>query len=68
MCYLAIKKASRHRESIDTGAPREIRTPGLWIRSPSLYPAELWVLILFNYKYENGAGEENRTLITSLEG
>jgi hypothetical protein len=24
------------------GAPREIRTPGLLIRSQSLYPAELW--------------------------
>ena len=31
LCYLAIKKASRYRESVDTGAPREIRTPGLWI-------------------------------------
>ena len=49
------------------GAPREIRTPGLWIRSPSLYPAELWAHSI-HFKNTNGAGEENRTLITSLEG
>jgi hypothetical protein len=27
---------------VKNGAPRVIRTPDLRIRSPSLYPAELW--------------------------
>ncbi len=30
-------------ETLDfSGDPREIRTPGLLIRSQALYPAELW--------------------------
>ncbi len=45
-----------------SNAPRRIRTPGTRIRSPLLYPSELWVLS------NCGAGEGNRTLATSLEG
>ena len=44
------------------GVPGGIRTPGLRIRSPLLYPAEL------QGQTKNGAGEGNRTLATSLEG
>src|SRR5574337_321044 len=29
-------------DSCDTGAPRETRTPDLRMRSPALYPTELW--------------------------
>ena len=43
------------------GAPEGIRTPGLRIRSPLLYPAELQAHII-------GAGDGNRTHATSLEG
>jgi hypothetical protein len=42
------------------GAPEGIRTPGLRIRSPLLYPTEL--------QAQNGAGDGNRTHTTSLEG
>ena len=42
------------------GAPEGIRTPGLRIRSPLLYPAELQAHL--------GAGDGNRTHTASLEG
>lgn len=32
----------RQRCKCDDGAPRETRTPSPWIRSPMLYPIELW--------------------------
>jgi hypothetical protein len=40
--------------------PEGIRTPDPRLRRPLLYPAEL--------QAQNGAGEGNRTLTTSLEG
>jgi hypothetical protein len=46
---------------VSNGVPGGIRTPGLRIRSPLLYPAEL-------QGQKNGAGRGNRTLATSLEG
>lgn len=47
------------------GAPEEIRTPGLLIRSQMLYPAELQAHI--PYYGLVGAGEENRTPVMRLE-
>lgn len=38
------KKPRREAGSLFDGAPEEIRTPGLLIRSQTLYPAELRVL------------------------
>ena len=43
-----------------TGVSRGIRTPGPRLRRAMLYPAELLT--------HNGAGDENRTHVTSLEG
>ena len=54
---IAIKKMLIHNTLI--GASLRIRTPGLLVRSQTLYPAELMT---------HGAGEGNRTLATSLEG
>ena len=65
------------------GAPSRIRTYDLWIRSPLLYPAELWAQKQIDYSAEaykqkihqdnlvenlHGAGDGNRTRVTSLEG
>ena len=36
------------------GAPRGIRTPGLQIRSLTLYPAELWALVDLQYGKNRG--------------
>ena len=33
---------------LNYGAPREIRTPDLLVRSQTLYPAELWAQIVLN--------------------
>ena len=44
--------------------PLRIRTPGLLVRSQTLYPAELMAHINFSEQ----AGEGNRTLVASLEG
>ena len=46
-----------------SGTPRGIRTPDLLLRRQLLYPAELLAHIV-----KNGAGDENRTHVSSLEG
>ena len=33
------------RTSLESFVPKRIRTSGLWIRNPMLYPAELWALV-----------------------
>lgn len=45
--YFANKKSYSNKkfEYDSIGAPREIRTPDLTVRSRTLYPAELWVHI-----------------------
>ena len=50
---------------IVNGTPEGIRTPDPRLRRAMLYPAELLVHI---HDFVNGAGEGNRTLVTSLEG
>ena len=50
------------------GASEGIRTPGPRLRRAMLYPAELLTHILLKILRRNGAGEGNRTLVTSLEG
>ena len=45
-----------------SGAPEGTRTPGLLLRRQLLYPAELLA------QAKRGAGDGNRTHVTSLEG
>ena len=47
---------------IEDGAPEGTRTPGLLLRRQLLYPAELLA------QAKRGAGDGNRTHVTSLEG
>ena len=65
---------THHREN---GTPEGTRTPGLLLRRQLLYPAELLAHIngaLQNIRrisataLQTGAGEGNRTLVSSLEG
>ena len=51
--------------SSDDGTPRGTRTPGLLLRRQLLYPAELLAHISGP---EHGAGDGNRTHVSSLEG
>ena len=56
------KKVSANAETlINNGAPGTIRTCDTRLRRPLLYPTELQARII-------GAGDENRTHVTSLEG
>ena len=55
-----IKLPKQKARCSSTGAPEGIRTPGLLLRRQLLYPAEL--------QAQNGAGDGNRTHVTSLEG
>ena len=58
----ATKKVSANAETlINNGAPGTIRTCDTRLRRPLLYPTELQARII-------GAGDENRTHVTSLEG
>ena len=60
--YRAQKKVSANAETlINNGAPGTIRTCDTRLRRPLLYPTELQARII-------GAGDENRTHVTSLEG
>ena len=67
ICFFAIapqatKKVSANAETlINNGAPGTIRTCDTRLRRPLLYPTELQARII-------GAGDENRTHVTSLEG
>ena len=53
---------------IQFGASKGIRTPDPRLRRAMLYPAELLTHIGQIALRINGAGEGNRTLVTSLEG
>ena len=56
------KKVPANAETlINNGAPGTIRTCDTRLRRPLLYPTELQARII-------GAGDENRTHVTSLEG
>ena len=50
------------------GTPREIRTPDLLLRRQLLYPAELLAHISLPACAKHGAGDGNRTHVSSLEG
>ena len=45
-------------EGLENGAPRRTRTSSLWVRSPTLYPVELWArpLSLITAHLEFGKG------------
>ena|GEM_PF-3487461 len=43
-----ISRKNLPSERLKYGAPREIRTPDLLVRSQTLYPAELWAQIIFS--------------------
>ena len=52
-----------------SGTPRGIRTPDLLLRRQLLYPAELLAHITFDRTgAADGAGDGNRTHVSSLEG
>ena len=54
--------------NLKNGTPEGTRTPGLLLRRQLLYPAELLAHILLQSVVKAGAGEGNRTLVSSLEG
>ncbi len=57
---------THHREN---GTPEGTRTPGLLLRRQLLYPTELLAHMQQNLQlFTAGAGEGNRTLVSSLEG
>ena len=56
---------THHREN---GTPEGTRTPGLLLRRQLLYPTELLAHISGTPALLAGAGEGNRTLVSSLEG
>ena len=57
---------THHREN---GTPEGTRTPGLLLRRQLLYPTELLAHMRWNpQRFSAGAGEGNRTLVSSLEG
>jgi hypothetical protein len=49
-----------HEPYVVRGAPRVIRTPDLRIRSPTLYPAELWAPPFTVYFFFEGEVETGR--------
>ena len=51
-----------------SGTPRGIRTPDLLLRRQLLYPAELLARIDAPAPDRDGAGDGNRTHVSSLEG
>ena len=67
LCHFINKKPSNKMSEglFLSGVPGAIRTPDPRLRRALLYPAELQAHIFLE---NNGAGEGNRTLVTSLEG
>ncbi len=51
-------------QGVVRGAPRVIRTPDLRIRSPTLYPSELWAPLLTAHFFFDG-GEEGAGRIST---